>query len=610
LTRPAAISRLVRSARALAAPTPFLGPRRIPADRLGAELARRHPDLVLVDCFGTLLHRSVPSGRVQARAASDLTDVFGGTVDAATILSVRKAAERQLGATGDASRRRDVPLPELARAVRTALAELDQREEGVADEEAFVSLFCAIELAAEVSSTMPNAEIVELLRARTGSSRCVVISDTNLTEPMLLALLRAHGIEDLADRVVVSSDAGATKRSGELYAMTLAAEGVDPSRAVMIGDHPVGDRQRATDAGLASFLVAGGRWDATKEASDPELRRDIERRLARVLRPRAGEPFPELSLTLWLFTARLDAALRAAGAERAVFLAREGAFLKELFDRQQQHRARPGRDPLSTSYLLTSRRSTSSPEPDQRDAVRALVADVLPPSRRLHLVDVGWKGTVQDRLTELVPDADITGHYLGLIAAPGVVTRAKVGHLFTNDPARSPYYQVFSHFKELYELLLAAEHGSVARYGRGADGAVVAELDESAEERRCFDELVGPFQAALLDRFDEVLGVLGAVPDLPAWTTDLVARHHARMMYRPRRVELDFVDGLVQYDNYGTGRLKATGDRSSGDAPRGLRRNVSGGGWPPLRMRRAGAGWQRLQSAVVKTAQLHTGRLR
>src|SRR5690606_4839905 len=118
------------------------------------------------------------------------------------------------------------------------------------------------------------------------------------------------------------------------------------------------------------------------------------------------------SLTLWLFTFRLDRALRRSGAPRAVFLAREGRFLRALYERYDQARAHSARPPLPTSYLLTSRKSTTDLDGEQQELLREVLDAAAPEPGTLHVVDVGWKGTVADRLAELT-GRDVEAHLLG-----------------------------------------------------------------------------------------------------------------------------------------------------------------------------------------------------
>ncbi len=645
--------------------------------RLAAELDRLRPELVLVDCFGTLLHRSVPSGRVRELACAELAGALG-LVDVAGLVAARRGLERALSAARSGPGHvRDHRSAELAAALHDHLGSPVADAVALPSPQDFVALFCAIEVAVEGAVCAANAPLAAVLGRLAVPVQ--VVSDTNLSASMLGDVLTACGLGVFRDGVVTSADAGETKRSGHLLPAVIAAAEVDAVAVVVVGDNPVSDGTMAERAGAESLLVRPGRWDDTKQASSRDLRGDLRRRLRDVLAPAGPDDvFPELALTLWLFATRLDAGVRRRGASRAAFLAREGLFLQRVHEAVQDGLAHAGRPPLETAYLLTSRKSTlvpslvdparqlpalvaaqpgitaadlvallgltpqvlpGSPTPDeplrpaevdaligaddfrtaleerrarQTHLLRALVAAADPGEGELQVVDVGWKGTVRDHLALALDGRAVHAHLLGLLGTADLPHRAhKTGHLFANQPARTPYLQVFAHFKELYELLLAAGHGSVSAYDRDDTGEVVVVSDDDAQERRCHDELVAPFQQACLARVAVLADLLAPVRDRPPWVTDLVAAAHARMVYRPRRSELDAVEALVQYENFGARAVKAIGAGPTSSRSRlDPRRHVSGGGWPPLRMRRAGVGWQRVPYSAFKEAQLLRGALR
>ncbi len=242
----------------------------------------------------------------------------------------------------------------------------------------------------------------------------------------------------------------------------------------------------------------------------------------------------------------------------------------------------------------------------------AILADLVelasPGSGPTDLIDVGWQGTVRTHLARAMPARLFRAHLLGLVARSDLP--ATEGVLFSNRPERTPGYQVFSHFKELHELLLAGGHGSVASYARAADGSPLPILDDDVDELAVFDAHVRPFQERCLMRFTALIDVLATEPPASSWLDELTIRHHARMMYRPSNAELDFVTQLRQRDNFGAPVMRSPLDTApSNDVGGGLRRHVSGGGWPPLRMKAAGANWQRAPYAWYKHYQRMTGRL-
>lgn len=240
---------------------------------------------------------------------------------------------------------------------------------------------------------------------------------------------------------------------------------------------------------------------------------------------------------------------------------------------------------------------------EQREALLEYLDKSVDWSARpvVHLVDVGWKGTTQDRLARvLVPGSRVAlrGHYLGLlVAAPPEALESKQGILFHNWPWRSAHLEVFAHFKTIFEALLSADHGSVRGYEWRDEGAVPV-LEDIPEERAAYEQYVAPVQHRIERRFRLLCRELARSPLDDEELVDLAAGYHARMLFRPSTAEIRFFEQLPVYDagrrrrgyRPKTGPSSALGIVGQLFAPRRL---VTGGGWPPIRMRAAGVGWLR-----------------
>ena len=80
------------------------------------------------------------------------------------------------------------------------------------------------------------------------------------------------GLRPFFDAVIVSSEAGWAKPSPRIYAAALAALGVEPGEALMVGDRPREDAAGATAAGLQALL-----YDPRGRAPGPRSIRDLRR---------------------------------------------------------------------------------------------------------------------------------------------------------------------------------------------------------------------------------------------------------------------------------------------------------------------------------------------
>lgn len=356
----------------------------------------------------------------------------------------------------------------------------------------------------------------------------------------------------------------------------------------------------------------------------------------------ANDIFPELALTLYVFTRRLHEVLSADGRRHVYFLSREGQPLQVLYD---LYRASRGGLAAASHYLQVSRRATLLPSlgplceesfetlfrqyraisveeylgslgldaelpmlaqalsvseetlkqrrPDlptdplfvqlcanekfqslyERERVRQRRAfldyfSALNPDAEnggeVVIVDVGWKGTIQDNLQAIFVAAgaasSVRGYYLGLVA-PGraLPTNPKHGLLFTALPAPSEGFYTFNENRALFEVVLAADHASVWRYA--TDGETMP-IHGPFEEEAMIRMEVMPLQRLLIERFQALLQLpaLAELDDIELGR--LAAAHHARMVFYPSSAEQAWFSKVFHVENYGVFERSGFDDRS------------------------------------------------
>lgn len=117
--------------------------------------------------------------------------------------------------------------------------------------------------------------------------------------------------------------------------------------------------------------------------------------------------------------------------------------------------------------------------------------------KRIGIVDIGWRGTIQDNLSLLVPDAHFHGMYLGLRrvinAQPGNASKAAYG---PDENASAESSELFTNFAAM-ELLCSSPNGSVVGYAF-EDGLITSQRHVDQEENEAYGEFVGPFQDGVL----------------------------------------------------------------------------------------------------------------
>jgi len=242
------------------------------------------------------------------------------------------------------------------------------------------------------------------------------------------------------------------------------------------------------------------------------------------------------------------------------------------------------------------------------------------PGSGLHLVDVGWKGSIQDNIYHILDRKTVvTGYFVGLLNPTEQYENNKKTGILYNVPKGSAYFSVYNNNRSLFEMMLGASHGSADYYlgepagvnesvGNDvrwskqpllADHPCVVTLD-LPEERELFSKLIEPLQKNMFLLSSSLNKAYMIAQDIPParW----FARHHARMVYMPRQQEISFFESLYHLENFGIFEFtdfSVKRSHSFGEKAKNVIsviRNpqlLETGIWPPIILKNMGIGWFR-----------------
>ena len=173
-------------------------------------------------------------------------------------------------------------------------------------------------------------------------------------------------------------------------------------------------------------------------------------------------------------------------------------------------------------------------------------------SQVVHLVDVGWRGTIQDHIFRIgCGRLSLSGHYLGLIdeggAGPG---NAKAGVLFQLTSGNSRFAEVYNENWRVFEEILAAPHGGVVSY-ENVDGKILPKMDAHEGEEQFFKETIQPVQAGIVAAFTEIARIFAGSGTCAQGLEGFIARNHAVVTWWPSEAEVELFGRLVHYENFG-----------------------------------------------------------
>lgn len=115
----------------------------------------------------------------------------------------------------------------------------------------------------------------------------------------------------------------------------------------------------------------------------------------------------------------------------------------------------------------------------------------FPSSGQVAIVDIGWRGTIQDNLAYIFPNLDITGFYLGLdkFINPQPRNTKKSGYIANLNKTISTDSFVFNKVSPI-EMLCNSPHGSVVGYQIKDKNYSAKRLIHESENRSYYDAVV------------------------------------------------------------------------------------------------------------------------
>lgn len=474
------------------------------------------PDIKIVclDYFDTIVHRKTHENNIKRLWAARLSERLlakGRDVSSQQLFEARKKAEGYVRKIYDFKREATyrAVMQVTGMFLPDQLSDIDFVEE---------ALKCDIEI--EIENQFLDEEMASnIIEAKKAGKLVWIVSDFYLPKYAFEKFLRAHKISEYIDEIFVSSDLDKRKSDGSIYE-EVALKAGDKSKIVMIGDNAKSDYEKPSECSI--MAIHKGYYKSQVEYTEIYVKDQLESIIGH-----NQEPYSNYSLVLYLFIEKLYRAVCREGERTLYFLTREGKYLKKLFDNYLLWK---GNSEIETHYLCVSRYALNNAIEDsnqRNNFYKYLKREGIEEStKRIVLVDVGWKGTMQDMLHELWPETNIVGYYIGTNElALNTHNSKKRGLVFSFYPSKTVAYDCFVYDSFLQEKLLTADHGSV--YGYSDEGVPEYENNQSAhrvymELRKTRDEIEYNFEGYM-----ELCGTTGY---LIQEFTDYCAEQYVDMM--------------------------------------------------------------------------------
>lgn len=318
-------------------------------------------EVIFVDFFDTLVFRRVTPREVIERWSRCIGRKYP-SINKGTIRRLPTIRLNTFSDMRNAIKNKDVSEVTYEQALGRVFDNISG-ELGGTPKEDFIRISKEIDLAIEYGCEYKNEKLVnELERRKKQGEKIYILSDYYLNANDLRSLLYSNGIdENLFDDIFVSCDIGKRKANGDLFKYVLDKLNVSPDKTLMIGDNKKSDCEIPESFGMNVDFRPNLAYKSENHLS-AKLGKDFANKQYRVSSNemyKKGQCYSEYIDIFYVFTKRLFFELKKDDVNDIAFMAREGFYLRDLFNIYQSLSV-PDDKRIKTSYFWCSRRSVMS----------------------------------------------------------------------------------------------------------------------------------------------------------------------------------------------------------------------------------------------------------
>lgn len=326
-------------------------------NQLHKQLKEKDIKFLFTDYYDTIVHRHVHPNYVQRIWAKLMVREMGLTASIDELYFIRQESTRYLV---DVMKRTadEIPYDTLKqdiskRLINAEIITIEQKTD-------FINLFEATDVKAESSVQYLNQDVVDTLKYfKSNGGKVFLISDFYGSKSLFENLLKHHGIFDLFEGIYSSAVLEKSKHTGNIYEPILSELAINPKDAMMIGDNHRSDYDNAIKNGLNAYHLPHKKYlKKNKRNNFGNDKKSIKRVINDVYKTcqkSSSIPYTEYIIFYHTFIERMYDTAKRKNIKDLFFLAREGQYLKKLFDSYQEHALIDESRKINTHYLKISR---------------------------------------------------------------------------------------------------------------------------------------------------------------------------------------------------------------------------------------------------------------
>lgn len=298
--------------------------------------------VIFVDCFDTLLYRTCSPNTVLERWFRMIAEKY--EIDYIYIKNIWKISKQVQSESIEENSFRSVAFNMYNR--------FSYIKNIMHDFEGFYNYILKLYVQIELSVLKINQPLYAFLKkAKKEKKNIYLVSDFYMPLEFFEEIFAALGIDNLIEKMFISSEVGYRKSSGRLFKVVIEKLNLNVNEILMIGDNKISDYKKARENGIDSYNIK--KHNLKKEETlNYELWNVFEKTLKE-------SPLANNAFSIFFFIKKLLEKVEEKNIKDIYFFSREGEFLKRVFDTFLKERKFDNK--VNTHYLLVSRKSTFLP---------------------------------------------------------------------------------------------------------------------------------------------------------------------------------------------------------------------------------------------------------
>ena len=192
----------------------------------------------------------------------------------------------------------------------------------------------------------------------------------------------------------------------------------------------------------------------------------------------------------------------------------------------------------------------------QRDAKRKVFMEYLTQKgithnqkKRIGIVDIGWRGTIQDNISYLLPDYEIKGYYIGLVPFLNEQPTNTIKRGYINGYEK---FNLLLQYVMPFEMISNSPNGSTIGYERKGN-IVCAVRKKEVEEDQIYYQYIKNIQKDILADMSHIYSSIGKRKYIASNIRALAHKKLSDFILNPKRLVAEAYFSLRHNEEFGVG---------------------------------------------------------